>query len=307
MGIGYGKVILFGEHFVVYGKPAIAASIENKTIAKIKPYKKGGILCNYKNRWKNKKLLEDDPETKWLKGIVIRLLDSLKITKTNFELYIESDLPVGIGLGSSAALSVAIVRAIGEYFKLGLNENKVSEKAFKAEQIFHGNPSGIDNTVATFGGLIWFKKNFGIRKLTLRKPLYVVIVDTPRKGSTKDLVENVAKFKEANEELFSAYLDEIDALSREAEIALSKNDLVKLGELMNRNQDMLKDIGVSNQKLDRLCKLALESGALGAKLTGAGGGGCMFALADSPKVQKKIAKALKKEGRQVILTKIGVQ
>lgn len=306
MGTGYGKVILFGEQFVVHGTPAIAASVEKKTEIKIKKFEGKGIFSDYEGRWHNINLMKSHPKTNWFRKILFLLLNELQIKEKNFFIEIKNELPVGAGMGSSAAMSVALSRALNTFFKLELSEEQICELAYKAEQVFHGTPSGIDNTLATYRGIILFEKEKGIKRIELQKPINIVIARIKRKGNTKKLVEHVKRFKEKNLDEFERMKEKVCELVRRAEKALQENDLQELGFLMNVNQKLLEIIGVSTKELEELCEIALKNGALGAKLTGAGGGGCMIALTPEEDVQEKVAKALKKKSLEVIKTKIGI-
>lgn len=306
MGIGYGKVILFGEHFVVYGLPAIAASTDRKTEVVISEFNGEGILCDYEGRWEGRNLLEEDEETEWFRKIVFLLLKELELEGKSFKIQIKNNIPVGAGMGSSAAISVALGRALDEFFELGLGEERVSELAFKAEEVFHGTPSGIDNTLATFGGLIWFEKGKEIEKIGVKEPINIVIARIERKGNTKELVGRVREKREKNLEEFRLLEEKARGIVGNAKKTLEDNNLDELGKLMDENQKLLREIGVSTEEMDELCEIALKEGALGAKLTGAGGGGCMIALTPEEELQGKVAKGLEEKSLEVIKTKIGV-
>lgn len=311
MGVGHGKIIIMGDHFVVYGIPAIVSSIDRKIIAKIEQWNGKGILCDYKGFWKGKNLMQDDKETEWLRNVMNILLNELNLQGKKFYLKLQSSIPVGVGLGSSAAISVAIAKELNEFFELGLNEERICEVAYKAEEFFHGTPSGIDNTIATYGGLLKFEKNLAggknrIERMKIEKPIRIVIGNTEKKGNTKELVEAVRERKEANPKEYKEIFAKAKKLVGEAEKALKEGDLRKIGELMNENNALLCKIGVSTAELEELCKIALENKALGAKITGAGGGGCMFALTPEEKVQERVAEAFEKNDYEGIKTKIGV-
>lgn len=310
MGIGYGKVILFGEHFVVYGVPAIAASVDRKTEIEISGLEgtrkelEQKIIADYEGRWKEKNLIEAEKETNWFRKILFPLLKEMNLEGNNFYLKIINNIPVGSGMGSSAAISVALVRELNEFFKLNLSNERVCELAYKAEEIFHGTPSGIDNTLATFRGIILFEKGKKIERLKVSEPINIVIARIKRKGNTKKLVASVKEFRERNLEEFGRMEEKERELVNRARKALENNDLIELGKLMNANQKLLEIIGVSTRELEELCEIALQNGALGAKLTGAGGGGCMIALAENEESQEKLEKALEKKSLEVIKTMI---
>ncbi len=305
-GKGFAKVILFGEHFVVYGLSGLASGIKNLfTEATTKKVDSGIMLIdNIYNRVDNLKEDENFINARVLKPV----LDELNID--NIEITLNSSIVPEHGMGYSAALSVSVIRALNNEFNLGLTDEQVNELAYKCETVSHGTPSGIDNTCATYGSLLHFEKNMHGEKnkieiLKLSKPFYLVFGDSGKKGSTKELVAGVRKRKEENPEEYDKVFEEYKKLVSEAEDALLGGDEKKVGELMNRNQELLVKIGVSIPELDKLCKLALENGALGAKLTGAGGGGMMISLVENEEMQTKISQVFKENGFDSIKIKIG--
>ncbi len=306
MNSGFGKTILFGEHFVVYGIPAIASQIDRKTTAAIEEYDDGVVVSTLgleKNSLDNEKL-------KGLKESLNIILKELELEDKSFHLKIDSDIEVGSGMGSSAALAVGTVRALNEKYSLGLNDEKINKVAHESEKHFHGTPSGIDDTVATFGGLVWFQKNLEggpntIEQFSLKQPLKIVIGCTGKKGNTGELVAGVREKKEANPEEYEKIFKEAEELVKNAKKALQDGNNEEIGKLMNQNHDLLVKIGVSTDELEELCSTALEKGAKGAKLTGAGGGGCMIALTPTDEIQNNVAKAFESKNYKAIKTSIG--
>ncbi|MGC9005687.1 MAG: mevalonate kinase, partial [Candidatus Micrarchaeia archaeon] len=220
---------------------------------------------------------------------------------------VNSELPAGAGVGSSAALAVAIAKAVNSQFKLGKSEKEICNAAYESEKIYHGTPSGIDNTAATYGGVIVFRKRKAgnlIKRLKLKRPFYVVIGISGKQGITKELVGMVRKKKEQNEKWFSGVLSKYARISKQALNAVQKGNLIKVGELMNENQLLLREIGVSTKELEDIVNIARANGALGAKLTGAGGGGCAIALAENEEKARKISEAVKKAGYGSFYSKI---
>lgn len=307
MQYGYGKLILFGEHFVVYGLPGIASAIELYTRCRLFENADG---IKVRDRLTNKNITLGEDKQEILDRTMQVILDEMKLFGKNFRLEIDGDIPVFGGLGSSAALIVSIIRELNENYKVGLRNERINEIAFEAEKVFHGNPSGIDNTVSTYRGLIWFEKNMqgGKNKmegLKLGKPLHVVIGNTKVIRDTGHVVAEVRQRKEKEPKKFEKIFEEAKNLVIEARKELSKGNEKRIGEMLNENHRLLQEIGVSSAELDKLCEIALENGALGAKLTGAGKGGCMFALCADKKQQEKIAKAFEKQGFEGYITKVG--
>ena len=193
-----------------------------------------------------------------------------------------------------------------------MSDKRVNEVAYKAEKAYAGNPSGIDNTAATYGGLLWFKKNMTggantIERVSIRKPVEIIIGSTGKVANTKVMVAGVAERKKKNPEKYDPIFKQAENLTLAGRKALESYDLKKVGELMNENHRLLQEIEVSSRELDLLVDIARKHGAFGAKLTGGGGGGCMTALTPTRELQEKVAASIEKEGYEVLRTKIGVE
>jgi len=306
-GIGFGKVILFGEHFVVYGIPSIVSAIDKKTIAIVKRIEGSG--------WS----LQDDREVitpgykegklKQQRDPIERILRAAGINpaKTGIKITLRGDLVAGSGLGASAASCVAIARALNEEFGLGLSDEQINEIAYEGEKGYHGTPSGVDNTAATYGGLIWFVRGEPnvIERIELREPVEIVVGNTGVVASTKAAVAGVRERKEKNPEKYGRIFREAEKIVHEARRALESYDMRSVGELMNRNHELLRAIEVSCKELDFLVELARDEGALGAKMTGGGLGGSMIALTPGRDLQERVARAMEREGFEALRTRIG--
>ena len=308
-GSGFGKTILFGEHFVVHGVPGIASAVDSAAVATVKKAA-GGInvtdeRSGAKGYAEKKKLQQIESIERMLKAMDMDL-------KTGMDIWLGGNLPGFSGLGASAASSVAIARAIAEEFGLDLSDEQINDVAYEAEKAYAGNPSGIDNTAATFGGLIWFKKNLAdgtntIKQLSIREPVEIVIGNTGIVANTKAMVEGVAERKKQNPKTYDAIFKQAEELAVKGRKALEAFDLKQVGELMNENHRLLQQIEVSCKELDMLVELARKEGAFGAKMTGGGGGGCMLALTPGERLQQKVASAIEGKGFEVLRTKIGIQ
>jgi len=310
-GSGFGKVILFNEHFVVHGIPGIVSAIDLVMKAEVKKIDEGGIIIRderigSKGYTEKKKIQQ--------KESIDRMLNSMGINpkEISLDIWLGGNLPSFSGIGASAASSVAIARAISNEFKMNLPDERINEIAYEAEKAYAGTPSGIDNTAATFGGLIWFRKDLAggpnkIEKIMIEKPVEIVMGNTGIVADTKAMVEGVTERKKKYPEKYKNIFNRAEELAFEARKFLEEFNLKKVGELMNEDHSLLQQIEVSCKELDFLVDLALEQGAYGAKMTGGGGGGCMVALTPRKELQEKVALSMEKEGFKVLRTKIGAQ
>ncbi|MFA5187214.1 MAG: mevalonate kinase [Patescibacteria group bacterium] len=295
-GTGHGKIIIFGEHFVVHGAPAIAAGISNTANVEVKKAKENRIITQ-------QRVVQDLS----LAGIA-NVLKAMDI-KEKYEVHLTGDLPTEGGLGSSAAFCVGLVRALADDKGFHLTPEQVNRFAFEGEKAFHGNPSGVDNYIATHRGVIEFTKGrtpleSKFIPLELELPLHFVVTLTGKIGSTPKMIESVRKFKEADEEEFGQLMDEYFKIAGEGAKFIAKGKLDEIGTLMNANQSLLSELGVSDELNDSVTNLAMKAGALGAKLTGGGGGGSCISLARDAAHAAKIADAMGKAGFKSFATVI---
>ena len=308
-GMGYGKTILFGEHFVVFGLPAIASALDSVTIADIKVSEGSGWVVDDQRPatpgYKKKKYKEAMQS-------IQNVLDYLKISTENqkLEISFSGDLIAASGVGASAAQCTSLSRALNETFNFNLNDEKINEAAYEGEKAYHGTPSGIDNTASTYGGLIWFVKNLDGGKNTMDllespKKIPLVIANSGITASTTKVVADVRRLKEESPEKFENIFEDYKKIAENAKQALLKGDINIIGALMNENHTLLQKITVSGEINDKLVTLALNNGAIGAKMTGTGRGGLVIALTKDVRAQEKIAKAVEKEGYDAWKTMIG--
>jgi len=292
------KVILFGEHFVVYGNPAILASINRRIVVDAHTIDENKILIKSDIGFAGEysslgfKATEGDMETKAtldpLYSAVMQVL-AARNKKTGIKIAISSGVPPGIGLGSSAAACVSTVAAVNSLFQKRYSRQKVCELAIESERLIHKNSSGADCYVSTFGGLIHYSKIRGFKKIRAKGRLALVIASTGVRHSTGDIVADVKKLKDRNESLFQSLAKQAATICAQAQGAIASGKRDELGALMNENQMILRQIGVSHYKADKLIEICSKAGALGAKMTGAGGGGAVIALAASRQDGGKIA------------------
>jgi mevalonate kinase len=309
-GSGFGKTILFNEHFVVHGVPGIVSAIDSTADAEVKKTGKGITI---KDERKGAKGYAEKKRLQQIESIEL-MLKAMNIDpkQASMKIWLGGDLPSFSGIGASAASSVAIARAIAEEFEIDLIDETINDVAYEAEKAYAGTPSGIDNTAATFGGLIWFKRNLSdgpntIERLSIRDPVEVVIGNTGIVADTKAMVSGVAERKKSYPTKYNALFKQAEELAFTARKSLEKFELRRVGELMNKNHRLLQEIGVSCKELDYLVTVALRHGAFGAKLTGGGGGGCMVALTPGRELQGAVALAMEEQGFKVLRTKIGIQ
>ncbi len=310
-GTGKGKTILFGEHFVVYGYPALAAGIAAETVAVVtRKEEPGWTLDDQRPEMPGYKKEKAEEQRISIEN-VLRFC-GIDVSKQGIHIEFGGNLVCASGIGASAASCVALARALNDEFGLGFDDEKINEAAYEGEKGYHGTPSGIDNTASTFGGLVWYVRNLEggpptFERIKLSRGVDLVIAATGLTASTREVVGDVRRKKESNPEWFKEIVTEYDGLVRSAREALIALDLKKVGELMNRNHELLQELTVSCEELDNLVGIARENGALGAKLTGTGRGGNMIALAESPQAAQDIGEALKRGGAAAVwITSFGL-
>jgi mevalonate kinase len=322
-GNGFGKVILFGEHFVVYGLPAIASAVSDSTVAEAIVIK-GKTLVDkagpgtFVLEGPGWKLFDARPETPGYKvekapeqkRSIDLMLALLKIdtAKTPLKITLAGNLKAASGVGASAASCAAIARALSGLFNLGLTDAQINEVAHEGEKGYHGTPSGIDDTAATYGGLFLFKKGQPKNQVDLintKGPVEIVMGNTGLTASTTKVVDGVKERRAADPKKFDRIFSDAEKIVHESKKALEAGDLIKVGELMDQNHELLVEIGVSGEMLDRLVGIARKEGAFGAKITGTGVGGYMVALTPGRDLQERVAEAMEKAGFAVLRTSIG--
>jgi len=316
-----GKIILFGEHAVVYGRPAIAAPIvqvKAKCIMTADPTSLPGRVRIQAPDIKLDAVLEDLPASHPIKVAIAGVISELGLTHLPAcTLRVTSTIPMASGLGSGAAVSVAIIRALSVFVGYHLPDERVSALAFEVEKIHHGTPSGIDNTVVTYTRPVYFQRGQAshdpiIETLQVARPFTIVIGDTGIASPTALTVEDVRQRWQADKAHYEKIFDAIGEISQKAYQAIQSGSetmpkfLRTLGELMSQNHELLNRIGVSSSELECLVAAARQAGALGAKLSGAGRGGNIIALAPS-EIATQIIQALQTAGaKRTILSTVGV-
>jgi mevalonate kinase len=306
-GSAFGKTILIGDQFVLEEVPAIVSAIPFETVAEVERIGGDGWVLEdnrvevpgYKDKKKDQQVAS-----------INRILEvmGIDIRKTPLRIKFGGSLLAGSGVGASAASCVSLARALDAEFGLGYTIEQINHVGWEGEFAYHGIPSGVDNTASTYGGLLQYwvrgdEKHF--EKITCRKPLHIVLGNSGITANTALLDDYIAEMKAADPAGFKSRMEAITSQVREMRAALEAGDLVKVGELMTANHELLIAMGLSHDKLVYLCDLALRMGALGAKVTGGGRGGYMNALTTGEETQNAIASAMEAEGYKVIRTTIG--
>lgn len=301
-----GKIILFGEHAVVYGQPAIAMPVARvNATARVTPSigAEPGLIRLVAPDIHLDTMLHNLPETHPIASAVRLVLSEVSPNHTpSLTLQLNSTIPLSAGMGSGAAVTVAIIRALSAFLGRPLPDQLISELTFEIEKLYHGTPSGIDNTVIAYQKPVYFCKAEPLECLQVKKPTHWIIADSGEKTATKTTVADVRKLYEEDPEQCHGIFNRIGEIVKAARPALIQGDMDALGQLMNANQALLRELQVSSEKLDALCQAALDAGAVGTKLSGGGRGGNMIALV-APEHCDRVSRALEAVGAtQTIVT-----
>ena len=306
-GTGFGKTILIGDQFVLYGVPAIVASLPYETVAEVQRIDG--------DRW----ILEDNRQEvpgykrekreQQVKSIN-RILEVMKIDIKNNPIKISyrGNLLAGSGVGASAASCVSLARALNDEFNFSLSIDEINHVGWEGEFAYHGLPSGVDNTASTYGGILLYQvrdKQKDFEKIQTREPIEVVLGNSGITADTSLLRVMTEKQRKSNPKLFWSRLKMISEQVYEVKEGLETGDFGKVGKLMTENHEILIEMELSHKKLISLCNVAIEEGALGAKLTGGGLGGYMIALTPGQDLQEAVASAIEKQGYGIIRATIG--
>lgn len=300
-----GKIILFGEHAVVYGRPALAvpvtqvhADVEVTDSRDAQTWIHAPDISLHAE-------LTSLPTDHPIASAIHNFLFACRVSPfPSLDISITSTIPVASGLGSGAAVTVALIRALSSHLSLDLPNEQINQFVYEIEKLHHGTPSGIDNTAITYARPVYFIKGQPIETFTVGAPFTLVIADTGIGALTKESVGDVRKLWEADKPRWEKVFDEVGEIVRTAKEKIEHGDWRLLGALMDANHSLLQKLTVSSPELDRLVETARRSGALGAKLSGGGRGGNMIALVETD-AAAQVAAALTSAGaKQTIITEI---
>lgn len=290
-GNSHAKIILIGEHSVVYHQPAIALPLPAVQVHAEMTSSPDTVQVLTSRYYSGDR--QDAPiQLQGINQLIDVLLAHLTQTNPGFTLTIKSDLPAERGMGSSAATAVAIVRAMYRFFNVPLSHQRLLEEVAVSEKIIHGQPSGLDAATASADTPVWFIKGQTPQPLPFHLNGYLVIADSGIHGQTGIAVANVADYRQAHPKQAAAAINHLGQLTQAAKIALAQNQVNTLGRILTAAQRELTQLGVSHPVLDDMITVALQNGALGAKLTGGGMGGCMISLAATQADAVRIRQAL---------------
>lgn len=320
-----GKIILFGEHAVVYARPAIAVPVlQVRAEATIDASPSDDVAIDAADI-SRAYILRDAPDDDPIAVIIRLTCAKLGVAPRGFQVRVRSTIPVARGLGSGAAVSVAVARALVKFFATGdtestekikipmspmssmarISNEEISALAYEVEKLHHGTPSGIDNTVIAFEQPVYFVRDEPIQSFRVARPFTIAIADTGIAAPTKIAVGDVRRAWQADRARYESLFDQVGEIVREARAAIEQGNVDALGALMNANQKLLREIGVSSPEIETLVDAAIRAGARGAKLSGAGRGGNVIVLVDAV-TQDEVEHAMRDAGaRDVIVTLVG--
>lgn len=296
VGFAHGKIILMGEHSVVYGEPAIALPFPAATVQATITETDGPVTidCIFYTGKLNGVPKELDNIRAAIEASCALLQSPLK----NFSVSIVSTVPAERGMGSSAAVAAAVIRSLFHYEGTKLENEQLLTLINISEVIAHGNPSGLDALMTSSTSPVYYKKHLPFESFPLSVEAHLIVADTGQMGQTRQAVGDVAKLNEQNPNETSKKIQALGVLADQARRAIEEKRPDLLGQAMTHAHTVLKELTVSNQTLDLLVEKAIQAGALGAKLTGGGRGGCMISLTHTRKEAEKVARILERAGAE---------
>lgn len=295
IGTSHAKIILMGEHSVVYGQPAIALPLPSvKLTATIEQRPTHEQLIA--SRYYNGPLSQLPAAIRGIKKLIEALRQRFAGEQDGWRLTIASELPAERGMGSSAATAIAIVRAFFDYYEKPLDRSTLLKLADIEEEVTHRSPSGLDAATSSSAQPLYYVKGQAGQALEMNLTATMVIADTGIKGATKEAITDVQALIQSDPATANRHIEHLGSLVRDVRGFLQNNEVGKLGLALDAAQDDLAALGVSNDQLDHLIAVARANGARGAKLTGGGRGGCMFAIMETALGARRLASILKEHG-----------
>ena len=307
--ISPAKIILFGEHFVVSGNTAISMAVDLPTGVQVETKSDDKLTIASRDLAITATFTTESGELVSTTGenaefILRPVFEAAKFTlkkydaNTGLSITVTSNAPIGMGLGSSAATAVATVSAICAVLKKPVSKQEIFEAAYSLEKIIHGRPSGVDQATVTFGGLITFRRGYVESHITPANLPIIIIGNTRKRRSTGQLISRVTELRQNDPKRYDQIASDAQKIADQAIKALNAGNAREVGNLMNQNQELLELVGVSSPELQRLILAARAGGALGAKLTGGGGGGCMIAI--TTEGTSNVAEAIQEAGGEIL-------
>lgn len=291
-GDSHAKIILFGEHSAVYGKDAITLPILKLKVNVI--ISENFIYNEIKSNIYEGPLIDAPIEFQGIKKLISHMFEINKIRSKFISINFNNKIPIGRGLGSSAAVACSLIRAFYQYFNIRLTKSMLISLINISEKIIHGSPSGIDAQTVTSQSPISFENNH-IENLSLKLKGDIIITDTGMIGNTKDAISMVKKVIEASSNNY-LLIDQLGEIVKYAKKAINNGDILEIGNLMNQSQQILTKFGISTNQINEIISTANSNGALGSKLTGSGLGGCVISLSQDENTTNKIIKSLQNNG-----------
>lgn len=312
-----GKIILFGEHAVVYGRPALAVPVTQvHADVEVTASSRPGIWIDAPDIHLHSDL-NSLPSDHPIASVIHNFLflssrphphplsqGERGANFPNLDITITSTIPIASGLGSGAAVTIALVRALSSHLDHPMTDEEVNAFAYEIEKLHHGTPSGIDNTVVTYAKPVYFVKGQPIETFTVGSPFTIVIGDTGISAPTRESVGDVRKLWEADKAKWEGLFDEVGEIVRQARERIESGEWKVLGSLMDQNHALLQKMTVSSPELDKLVEAARTVGALGAKLSGGGRGGNMIALVEAGQAESVAASLMDAGAKNTIITQI---